>query len=110
MYNEIRNLSRGEMQFAWVENISKGDKFKLKDNEFEVVVCTKKTIRLRKNDKENFTFKLIGKQTFSEGKNANLLRDVEGILRLDLLQQYNPFHEVSDIFRLTQSALQRIIS
>jgi len=74
--------------------------------EFEVVVYTKKTLRLRKNNKDNFTFKLAARGTSAEGKGANLLRDIEGILRLDLLQQYNPFHEVSDIFRLTQLAIQ----
>jgi len=34
IYEKIRNLSAGEMEFAWSESVTKGDKFKLRDDEF----------------------------------------------------------------------------
>jgi len=107
MYNEIRNLSDEQARAAWLTLVVKGDKFCIDDEKFIVTTKTSKTLRIKSN-KRTFSFTFYRTNDL-HGNNAatNFLRDVAGILRNDLLQEYNTFHVPSDIFKMTANAIRK---
>lgn len=106
-FDKIRQLSHEEAQVLWTRALNKGDMFTLRKIVYEVTVYTRKTFRIKNTESVNFTFKIYRNCFMAEGKEANLLRDAEGEIRRDLLNQYNPFHTLSDVFKLTVQALRK---
>jgi hypothetical protein len=87
-------------------NLIKGETFKIGNNEYKVIVQSKKTLRLnRLYNKKSFSFKIdmlekYGVWCCTSGKGFDpahqLLRDIEGDLILDKINLNNPFHEKTD--------------
>jgi len=101
IYAKIRTLNAEQMQAAWTENSYKGDCFSIRGCHYTVVVHTPKTFRLKDEKGRNYTFKRYGHRFAATGKEANLFRDCEGEIIRDLLNQHNPLHETSDVFKMT---------
>jgi len=105
-YSVIRNLPIEEQRGAWVTTLKKGDSLTVKGITYLVTTKTKKTLRLKSDDKV-ISFSVYGNNVSSE-KNQNFFRDCHGILNNDLSQQFNRFHVPSDIFTLTCKAIDII--
>jgi len=107
-FDRIRNLPSEEIQALWTRALNKGDVFFIRKMEYKVIVYSEKTFRIKNTESVNYTFKIYNKNCFmATGKEGNLLRDVEGIIRCDLLNEYNNFHVLSDVFKLTVKAIIR---
>ena len=104
IYQKIRNLPDGVIEAGWITDLKKGDSFRLNGERFEVVCHTSKTFRI-KSDKRSLSFKYYGRNFAAEGKQANFFRDVEGVLMVDLINEFNKFHEPSDFFKIYEKML-----
>lgn len=91
IYEKIRRLTPGEMQAAWTTLLQKGETVAISATDYLVQSNTKKILRLQRADGKVFSFKRYGGQFAAEGKEANLFRDAEGDLMVDLINEYNPF-------------------
>jgi len=106
VFELIRKLSSEEMQAVWTRALLKGDTFFLGRTEYKVTVYTDRTFRIKNADGRNYTFRIYINCFMAEGKEGTLLRDVEGEIRRDLINQHNPFHSLSDVFKLTVRSLK----
>ena len=110
IYDKIRHLSPEEMQGAWTTTLKPKDTFTFNGQNFRVVFNTEKQLRIS-NEKELYTFKKLPSGDFmTEGKAANFLRDVDGQITADLLNENNKFYEPSDVFKLTVKAIEQLSS
>jgi hypothetical protein len=109
MFNKIRTLSSEELQAAWTEVAFKGRIFLLNNEKYTVVFNTKKTFRLKDSKGVNYTFKKYrpNGNFCALGKEANLFRDVEGEIMVDLINQYNKLHTLSDVFKMTAEVIKK---
>lgn len=105
IHDKIRQLTSEEMQAAWTASVNKDDSFCINGKQYTVTVHTEKTFRLKDFSGKNYTFKRYNNQFMAEGKEADLSRNVEGELVIDLINQYNHLHEPSDIFKMTAQTL-----
>ncbi len=103
----------------FMDNLVKGDKFKLEGKNYEVKCLGKfkteikgiqkefKTLTL-KSEKESVKFYFFygiggnpkSKSRKSDSKQNNFMRNVEGEIIVDLLNVNNKFHQVSDVYKI----------
>jgi HJR/Mrr/RecB family endonuclease len=97
----------------FLANLYKGFEFKVGSKEYIVTHTTDKTLRIKQtNGSKIYSFKPQYFEKYGEwvtvtgkghDKGYNLLRDIEGILMLDLLNINNKFHEMSAITKLVNT-------
>lgn len=107
-FEKIAALPREVMLAAWTIPLKKGDSFSLLGKEYLVSVSGEKLLRLKADDGVTYSFRRVGNYFLTEGKEANLIRDIEGQITVDLINRNNLFHQPSDVFRLTQRAIERM--
>jgi len=107
IFEIIRNLPENILGSGWITFVSKGDKFNLNGENFEVVCNTPKTFRI-KSDKRKLSFKKYNGCFAREGKFGDFVRNVEGNLMVDCINELNQFHEVSDFFKIYQKNIDNL--
>lgn len=80
------------------DSFEKGFSFALNDVKWVVVSKGKKRILLKSN-KGNITINRYGCWFYGNPKYDNFCRDIKGSWLVDNVQQYNRFHEFSDLYK-----------
>lgn len=105
VYDQMRQLTPGQMQAVWTQAVKKGMVFHIGKMEYRVMINGKKILRLKDENGKSYTFKRYTNRFMSNGKETALMRDIEGLIVCDLLNEYNPFHEISDVFKMTEQVI-----
>lgn len=97
-----------------MSNLQKGQTFKILGQLYTVKLHNQRQLRLQSEKGKNYTaYRCLsgyvqgGSRKQNNGYN-NLMRDVEGEIIVDLLNVKNPFHTVSDVFRLAEEGLKTL--
>lgn len=109
-FDKVRKLSGSQLQAAWTAACAKGDSFYIGKKKYQVAVVGKKIFRLKDDQNINYSFKWYGwtYSYYARNKAGNIFRNVEGEIIVDLINQYNPFHILSDVFKLTVKVINRV--
>lgn len=119
--NSLRTMGYGSdindiLVGTFVSSLQKNDTFKINGHDYTVTSVSKKgNVRL-KNELGNTVSITFLTRNGNNGvyygtvKWDNLSRDIEGLLTLDLLNEYNPFHEPSKIYKMLVNHLDKILS
>ena len=106
----MRELPRELLSVAWMHFLVKNDIIVIREIKYTVSCHTKKTLRLKNEHGVNYTFSFYKNSVIAEGKENNLLLDVEGVLIIDMLNINNKFHNLSDVFHLTMKTVDLILN
>lgn len=102
----IRSLPLDCLASAWLEFVGKGDKFELNGATHTVAVITERQMRLKHQNGKSISLHRYRNTYYANNSKkriifgSNFFRDVEGLLMVDLLNEFNPFHKPSDIFKI----------
>ena len=100
---------------TFVSSLTKNDSFKVNKHEYTVTSVSKTgNVRLKNELGKTVSIKFLplnGNNGVYYGtvKWDNLSRDIEDLLTLDLLNEYNPFHEPSKIYKMLVKHLDKFI-
>ena len=67
-----------------------------------MTAVTESRVRIKSSDGKTIEGKKFGNKFAGNEKYSQFVRDVEGQISVDLINEYNQFHRASDVFRLTQ--------
>lgn len=109
--HELEDLNNLEIQSQiFMCNLKVGDQFSIGERQFEVKTASPKSLKIVSLDK-SWTFRpdffekygvwiTSPRAKSKKADGSNFLRDIEGILMIDSINQYNPFHTPSKIFEI----------
>lgn len=101
----LRDLDPAEQAACVFVPLRKGDGFHLNNERFTVISRGPKQLRFRSKTRI-ITIKFIGLYIYGNGKASNFMDDLEGQITLDLLNENNPLHELSDVYKLAVRGLE----
>ena len=111
-YSDINDILVG----TFVSSLQKNDSFRINDYDY-IVTSVSKTgnVRLRNELGKTVSIMFLSLNDkngvyYGTTKWDNLSRDIEGLLTIDLLNEYNPFHEPSKIYKMLVNHLDKILS
>lgn len=97
-YDRILQLQSEEQAGAFFSTLQKGDTWVMNKNTYLVQSVSKKQIRVMETDAKGavkpLTFKIFNSQVlYGNFQAEQFFRDLDGHIMLDLINEYNPFHE-----------------
>lgn len=101
---------------TFVSSLQKNDTFKINDHDYTVTSVSKTgNVRLKNELGKTVSITFLQRNGnngvyYGTTKWDNLSRDIEGLLTIDLLNEYNPFHEPSKIYKMLVNHLDKILS
>lgn len=95
------------------DSLKKGQTFSLQGKQYTVAAVTDSRIRLKSSDGKTIEALKYGNKLVSSGNAksqpyAQFVRDLEGVISVDLINESNPFHRPSEVFVLAQKALDAL--
>lgn len=119
--NSLRAMGYGKdindiLVGTFVSSLQKNDTFKINGHDYTVTSVSKTgNVRLKNELGNTVSITFLPRNGnngvyYGTAKWDNLSRDIEGLLTLDLLNEYNPFHEPSKIYKMLVNHLDKILS
>lgn len=95
------------------DSLKKGQTFDMLGKQYAVTTVTDSRIRLKSSDGKTIEALKYGNKLVSGGNAksqpyAQFVRDLEGVISVDLINESNPFHKPSEVFVLAQRALDAL--
>lgn len=87
---------------TFVDGLKKGQVFELNGKQYTVTAVTESRVRIKSSDGKTIEGRKYGNEFVGKERYNQFVRDVEGQISVDLINEDNPFHRASDVFRLTQ--------
>lgn len=98
---DIRNLKLEYQGGLFISNLKKDSVFVMLSYTYRVKSKTKNGIRIINNKGEKIYIKFLKNVNIGNNKTEHFFREIESILTLDLINFNNPFHKVSDVYKIT---------
>lgn len=107
---DFRDLSPEDQGGVFVSSLNKGDAFTLGDKKYSVKSKSEKQTVIVAPNGKNITVKHGFGVNYGNNTANQFFRDIEGELTVDLINENNPLHEFSDVYKKTKQRYSEILN